>query len=394
MMSKSSKLKHKKTRKGRKTHEFLFDTIVPSSIVEQAKAFTAPRGRLEMGGLLIGHVDEEGRNVCAIGFFPEQIEATPGYCEFDGKWMAISANAISHANKVGGDDKKIPNLRVIGWIHTHPDIGIFLSGIDVKTFKQNISYTKDGRFVAVVVDPLREENGVFQDPNKPNKFSAATGSLKLPEGLKERYLSFLANMEDVRNKQGKGALPFIIPGDLRSEHTARGFNDDYTETYFLGFHQIKKEFHQFQERISKMAMSNIENNNDIRNVGKQQKNFESSVNDKFQYLNEEVQKITNDISLLYSMVEKLKEENSLALKQHAEATAAAAKAAEAARFKRGQRAQETQQSFIYWGGLNLINQINHLLSQGLVHDAQKVLSSFLFHMPENQRGDKQLGVTE
>ena len=35
-----------------------FDAVVPRSLVEQAEAFTPPRGHLEMGGLLIGHVDE------------------------------------------------------------------------------------------------------------------------------------------------------------------------------------------------------------------------------------------------------------------------------------------------------------------------------------------------
>ena len=42
---------------------------VPKEIIDQTTAFTQPRGRLEMGGLLIGHVDHEGNNVVVCGFF-------------------------------------------------------------------------------------------------------------------------------------------------------------------------------------------------------------------------------------------------------------------------------------------------------------------------------------
>ena len=130
--------------------------VVPRSLVEQARAFTAPRGRLEMGGLLVGHIDDQGRNVCVAGFFPEQTEATPGYCEFDGSWMAVCADAMWHANEHGSEgDSDVPKIRIIGWIHTHPDLGIFLSGTDQATYRANMRSSPDGRFLAVVVDPLR-----------------------------------------------------------------------------------------------------------------------------------------------------------------------------------------------------------------------------------------------
>ena len=137
--------------------------------------FTAPRGRMEMGGLLFGHVDSEGRNVCVVGFFPKQTQETPSYCEFEGKWLAIGAAAAVSANNKDNEND-IPEIRVIGWIHTHPDLGIFLSGTDVSTFKQNTSFSPDGRFIAVVVDPLRGESGVFNDPNEAMICSSQQGS--------------------------------------------------------------------------------------------------------------------------------------------------------------------------------------------------------------------------
>ena len=226
----------------------VFDAVVPRSLVDQAEAFTAPRGHLEMGGLLIGHVDDKGRNVCAVGFFPEQIEATAGYCEFDGSWLAMSAAAIDHANSaIDGDSGGTPNLRVIGWIHTHPGLGIFLSGIDVRTYEDNLNMTKDGRFVAVVVDPLEGKNGVFLTPDKPNSHSSASGALSMDGKLRGRYLAFLQRMEEIREVRGRDALPFLLCGDLRGEHVSKGNVDDYLESYLKGIHNIRKEFKNREE---------------------------------------------------------------------------------------------------------------------------------------------------
>ena len=218
------------------------DAIVPRSLVEQAMAFTAPRGRLEMGGLLVGHIDDQGRNVCVAGFFPEQTEETPGYCEFDGSWMAICADAMWRANEHGSNtDPDAPKIRIIGWIHTHPDLGIFLSETDRTTYRANMRSSPDGRFLAVVVDPLRGEDGVFTSPDRSGRedCSKAAGSLEMGATLRERYLSFLEIMEQVRAARGAEALPFIITGDLRREHVSRGYCDDYTEAYLRSIPSIQ-----------------------------------------------------------------------------------------------------------------------------------------------------------
>ena len=231
------------------------EAVVPLSLVEQAEAFTAPRGHMEMGGLMIGHVDEQGRNVCAVGIFPEQIQATPGYCEFDGKWMAICAAAADYANtQIEGGSEDTPNLRVIGWIHTHPGLGLFLSGIDIKTYEDNLNMTMDGRFVAVVVDPLEGDNGVFVSPDEPHSYSSASGAVSMDDKLKARYLAFLQRMEEVRESQGRDALPFILCGDLRMEHVSNGNADDFLESYLKSIQKIRKELKIRMENSKRDAL--------------------------------------------------------------------------------------------------------------------------------------------
>ena len=229
--------------------------IVPRSLVDQAKSFTAPRGRLEMGGLLVGHVDRSGRNVCVVGFFPEQTEASPGYCEFDGGWMAVAAAAAEYANSSAGlpfDDT--PPLRVIGWIHTHPGIGLFLSGTDTATYEANLEMSPDNRFVAVVVDPLRNEDGVFLTPDRPNEHSPANGAVVLGGRLRRRYLKFLSKMEEIRVERGREELPFIMCGDLRGEHVAAGNSDDHVDSYLQSVNAIRDEMRSMHERLEEVGI--------------------------------------------------------------------------------------------------------------------------------------------
>ena len=204
--------------------------VVPNEIIEQTTAFTQPRGRLEMGGLLIGHVDNDGNNVVVCGFFPEQTEASPGYCEFDGGAVAMAMGACDMANEKKGGPHT-PNLRVIGWIHTHPDIGIFLSGIDVNTFGLLRDQTGDGRIVAVVVDPLRKQHGVFNSEKAARGKDAtkANGKVRLSEDLVARYNKFLDRMRFFQQKRGKQAIPFIMPGLLQNDRVKMGDVDDIAQ---------------------------------------------------------------------------------------------------------------------------------------------------------------------
>ena len=56
-------------------------------------------------------------------------------------------------------DAKHPDLDIVGWYHTHPDFGIFLSSHDLfihhNFFDQPLQ-------VAYVVDPIRQTRGFFQ----------------------------------------------------------------------------------------------------------------------------------------------------------------------------------------------------------------------------------------
>jgi len=55
-------------------------------------------------------------------------------------------------------DTKYQSLRIVGWYHTHPDFGIFLSEYDV--FIHRHFFSGPGQ-IAWVIDPIRNQEGVF-----------------------------------------------------------------------------------------------------------------------------------------------------------------------------------------------------------------------------------------
>ena len=270
--------------------------VVCTDIIGQTEAFTAPRGRLEMGGLLLGHVDEKGNNVAVCGFFPKQTEESSGYCEFNGMYNAIAAAACDYANEtVKGEE--IPKLRIIGWIHTHPDIGIFLSGIDVDTFRMLRNQCQNRRFMAVVVDPLRGEHGVFLTERKSRNFNDADGMFSLNQELEGRYHALLDRLRSIQKERGLDFLPCILPGHLRGKRNAMGDRDDIEIELRKGFFQLKKRIGQLSSNSNqtvqeaKQAITQLQNQ--LQLLKKENRELQQKTNDLIGKNTHSIQHIEN-----------------------------------------------------------------------------------------------------
>lgn len=102
----------------------------------------------EIGGILIGRI-VDGRTTVS--------EAMPAL-----KAVGHRAN-VTFTHEVWEDvlklvDEEFPDDRIIGWYHSHPGFGIFLSDYD-KFIHQN--FFSDESAVALVVDPHTREQGWF-----------------------------------------------------------------------------------------------------------------------------------------------------------------------------------------------------------------------------------------
>lgn len=114
--------------------------------------FTKNKFDNESGGLLIGeYVEAFSAISIVIHDFIEAkyTEATKTTLTFTHKTWEYLHSEI---------DKNYENAKIVGWIHTHPGFGIFLSDYD--KFIQN-NFFNDENQVAYVVDPIQKLEGFF-----------------------------------------------------------------------------------------------------------------------------------------------------------------------------------------------------------------------------------------
>ncbi len=73
-----------------------------------------------------------------------------------GAQVTITHETWNHFHKI--KDSKFPDMKYLGWYHSHPDFGIFLSSMDLFIHE---NFFNAPHQVALVVDPQRGEEGLF-----------------------------------------------------------------------------------------------------------------------------------------------------------------------------------------------------------------------------------------
>ena len=106
----------------------------------------------EVGGVLVGKtVIDSGANVLEVTGFIE------------GRYMKEKFSSLTFTHETWNDinirrKEEYPDKKIVGWFHTHPGHGIFLSRYDI-FIHQNFFPGKEQ--IAVVFDPLRNYFGFF-----------------------------------------------------------------------------------------------------------------------------------------------------------------------------------------------------------------------------------------
>ncbi|KAL3202081.1 hypothetical protein MRX96_042658 [Rhipicephalus microplus] len=102
-------------------------------------------GTLEVMGLLLGKVD--ANTMIVMDSFALPVEGTETRVNAQAQAYEYMAEYTENAKTVG----RLEN--VVGWYHSHPGYGCWLSGIDVSTQMLNQQFQEP--FVAIVIDPVR-----------------------------------------------------------------------------------------------------------------------------------------------------------------------------------------------------------------------------------------------
>ena len=123
------------------------DTALAQSIIE----YLHGAQMLERGGILIGRRDDEGVTIGGA-VFPPQLARAGNHCAFDVNGIDITRQALTALTDP--DTRRIGGT-IIGWVHSHPGHGLYLSEIDVRTLSEWVQL--DETAIAVVVDPIPEK---------------------------------------------------------------------------------------------------------------------------------------------------------------------------------------------------------------------------------------------
>lgn len=125
---------------------------IHQKVYAQIHKFATNKTENEHGGILVGRIlNEMGKeNTIIEGFIKAKYNAaTPTTLTFTHETWEYFHSEM---------DRKYKDKKIVGWIHTHPNFGIFLSEND--RFIQHNFFT-DANQVAYVVDPIQNDEGFF-----------------------------------------------------------------------------------------------------------------------------------------------------------------------------------------------------------------------------------------
>ena len=127
---------------------------VDLDVMRDMEAHAVTNTDVELGGVLLGWQakDEAGRPFVQIvdSLRAEHYQATRGSFKFTHEtWSEITRRR----------EKLHPELQLVGWYHTHPGWGIFLSEMDRFICDHFFAASED---VALVIDPRQQTRGWFQ----------------------------------------------------------------------------------------------------------------------------------------------------------------------------------------------------------------------------------------
>ena len=151
---------------------------LPPNRVGEIESHAHSDTNVELGGVLLGgqYEDEEGRPfvLVADSLRAKHYESDRGHFKFThDTWSQIGREQEGFSD----------DLKMVGWYHTHPGWGVFLSGMDTFICDNFFNKPLD---VALVVDPVRDDRGLFHrdEPGRQRQadsFFVVSSRLRLEE---------------------------------------------------------------------------------------------------------------------------------------------------------------------------------------------------------------------
>ncbi|HYO11519.1 MAG TPA: Mov34/MPN/PAD-1 family protein [Tepidisphaeraceae bacterium] len=126
--------------------------IFKQSVLNDVRAHGWSAPDIEVCGVLVGNVYTD--NIGPFVFIEASIRGN--FSAGKNAQVTFTAQTWSHIQDVM--DRQYPDMRILGWYHTHPGHGIFLSDMDLFIHKNFFSLPWH---LAFVFDPQHQEEGLF-----------------------------------------------------------------------------------------------------------------------------------------------------------------------------------------------------------------------------------------
>ncbi|MCO6457823.1 MAG: Mov34/MPN/PAD-1 family protein [Pirellulaceae bacterium] len=125
---------------------------VHEPVLERILAYSEQELRRELGGFLIGGLHEDGGNYVEIQHYLPAVDARSQVAS-----LTFTHETWSRLRQQV--ETEFAGQLVLGWHHTHPDLGVFLSGYDLFIHRHFFPHFWQ---IALVLDPVRREFAFFQ----------------------------------------------------------------------------------------------------------------------------------------------------------------------------------------------------------------------------------------
>lgn len=127
------------------------ELFVADETLKEILDYSALDVRRESGGFLVGQVQHAPSLTVNIRHFVPAVDARS-------KATSLTFTHETWARLNQEVDRRFKGLHVVGWHHTHPGLGVFLSGYDLFVHE---NFFRQPWQVALVVDPVAEQFSFF-----------------------------------------------------------------------------------------------------------------------------------------------------------------------------------------------------------------------------------------
>jgi 26S proteasome regulatory subunit N11 len=133
----------------------IFEVYVLREVIDAIVSHCESYAPLEAMGILLGD------SFLWKGFEYTLVEKhIPCLSESTTASVKLSDAGIKNLIKIIHEVKKsTPEILIVGWYHSHPGYGCFLSSVDIETQRRFFS---ESFHIAIVVDPLKKELGFYK----------------------------------------------------------------------------------------------------------------------------------------------------------------------------------------------------------------------------------------